>query len=928
MSTSKFPSHFRMLNYTDSQKNAIHHLDGNLQIIACAGSGKTQVISQRIVNILREKANEGIGPPNIVAFTFTEKAAGELKDRIHCLCKEQLGSDIGLAEMYVGTIHGFCLDLLQTYEHRYLKYTVLSDVQQRLLIDQHSRESGLSDLTTHDGKPLKRWKDSKLYQKILSIIREAAINEAKLGAHPIRSALAKYQDLLDRKRYLDYSTLLTEAVQSIAVDQGLRNILADRVRYLVVDEYQDVNPLQEVLIKQLHELGASLCVVGDDDQTIYQWNGSDIDNILGFTDRYPAVHPITMGDNFRSSRGVVEAARKVVERNGRRLPKRMESRETQAFEHGDLLCLKFATPDKEAAWIVERIQALRGLPFTEDGITRGLSWSDSAILLRSVKNSAEPIVSALRAAGVPYLIRGMNRLFETDEVRAASAIFHYLAGHIDRAMLRSTWETSDVGVDAAALEDAIVWLDEDRAAWPNRWRKSDYSLQHTYLGFLERIALREESVPDHGDTPRSRGELIYYNLGKFSQVITDYEQIHFHSDPASLYGSFSDFLIHQAPDYYPEGWEDAGYSVPDAVQIMTVHQAKGMEFPAVFVPNLVGNRFPAKRQGGRQWYHVIPNEAVSGADRYLGCEEDERRLFYVALTRSKKYLYCTWAPESTAGMYAKPSPFVSEFTASEYVLTREPKRAEVPKQTPQPKKAQAEVVLSFSELKYLFECPYQFKLRFLYGFNPVIHEELGFGKSLHDALAEVHRRAIQGDILDADAVPGLLDTHLHIPYAREVVRENLRKEAERSLCRYFAENAGVLDKIEHAEKTIELKLSEGVVVHGRIDLIRRTDTKQIIIIDFKSTNRAQEEEITRDQLNIYALGYQQLTGQSADLVEIYNLDEGAGAAVRELVEPALLKATEQRVVDAGKLIRDGGLCRPAACSGCDFKGICRSDIEK
>jgi DNA helicase-2/ATP-dependent DNA helicase PcrA len=109
------------MEYTDNEKKAIETLDGNLQIIACAGSGKTQVISQRIANILKEKAGEGIGPGHIIAFTFTEKAAGELKDRIHHLCKEQLGSDVGLAEMYVGTIHGFCLDLLQSYEHRYLK---------------------------------------------------------------------------------------------------------------------------------------------------------------------------------------------------------------------------------------------------------------------------------------------------------------------------------------------------------------------------------------------------------------------------------------------------------------------------------------------------------------------------------------------------------------------------------------------------------------------------------------------------------------------------------------------------------------------------------------------------------------------------------------------------------------------------------------
>lgn len=917
------------MDYTDSQKKAVETLSGNLQIIACAGSGKTQVISQRIVRILRDKAAEGVGPANVVAFTFTEKAAGELKDRIHRLCKEQIGQDTGLADMYVGTIHGFCLDLLQTYEHRFLKYSVLSDVQQRLLIDRHSKESGLSGLMTHDGKPLKRWVDSRLYQRLLSMVREAEVDEAALGDHPIRAALVKYTGLLHKKRYLDYSMLLTEAVQSVASDPMLRAKLAERVKYLIVDEYQDVNPLQEVLIRQLSQLGAEVCVVGDDDQTIYQWNGSDVGNILGFADRYPAVTQAEMGENFRSSPGVVDSGRRVAEVNAERLPKAMQSMESQVYGQGDLLALGFRSPEDEAAWIVDKIRRLRGRPFTENELTRGLTWSDCAILLRSVKNSAEPIVAALREAGIPYLIKGMNRLFETPEVQAARAIFYYLNDEIGFDELMGSWLAADLGIEPDTLAQAIEWLDRERADWPNRWLTSDRSPQHTFLGFLEQLRLREEAIGGDALLGRARGEIVYYNLGKFSQLITDYELIHFHSEATSLYGGFAGFLRHQAADYYPEGWEDSGYAQPDAVQIMTVHQAKGMEFPAVFVPNLVKNRFPGKRQGGRQWYHVIPRAAVVGADRYLGTEQDERRLFYVALTRSKKYLFCTWAPEGS-NMYSRESPFVREFVAGGYALTREPAMPEPASIEPRPATALAEIALTFSELKYLFECPYQFKLRFLYGFNPGYNERLGYGKSLHDALAEVHRRTLDGEHLDGEAAPTLLDTHFHLPFGWDELREDMKAKADQVLRRYFRENAEVLDKIEHAEKVIELKLAEGVVVHGRIDLIRRTDTNQIIIIDFKSTDRAQAEDVTRDQLHIYALGYQQLTGKPADLVEIYNLDEGSGASVRELVDHRLLSETEDRVVAAGTRIRDGGLDRISACGtcgACDFKGICRSDRQ-
>lgn len=715
-------------------------------------------------------------------------------------------------------------------------------------------------------------------------------------------------------------------MSALAANQELREKLYARVKYLIVDEYQDVNPLQECLIKQLHDLGAQLCVVGDDDQTIYQWNGSDIGNILSFTKRYPDVRQIPLAENFRSSKGVVETARNVVERNANRLAKAMVSREKQDFRHGDLLCLRFTDPGQEAAWIVHKLSKMRGIPFTEKGATRGLSWSDCAILLRSVRNSATPILHALRAANIPYIVKGMAGLFDTVEVQAAVGIFRYLVDEESRDGLASLWMNAGLGLAPAKVAAAIDMLDLRRASWPGEWRKSVYSLQRTYLSFLKAIVLREDAIPDDSGSQRARGEIVYYNLGKFSQLISDYEIIHFNSDAASLYQGFAGFLQHQAADYYPEGWEGAGFATPDAVQVMTVHQAKGMEFPVVFIPNLLRNRFPSKRQGGRKWSHVIPSEAVIGAARYEGCEEDERRLFYVALTRSKKYLFCSWAPQASKGLYAKQSQFVNEVTAvPSYVLTREPPAEAVDKITPAPGVSEAEVVLTFSELKYFYQCPYQFKLRFMYGFNPGFHEKIGFGKSLHDALAEVHRKALDGEYLKPDQVPDLLNTHFHLPYAWQSLKDDMRLQADKALRRYLSENGAMLDKVEYAEKTIELKLAEGIVVHGRIDLIRRLDTKEVIIIDFKSTERSQEEDVTSQQLHIYALGYQQLTGSRADLVEIYNLDKGAGATIRELVDDAMLRQSEEAIVEAGRAIKENRLCQVERCDVCDFQGICRSD---
>lgn len=914
------------MDYTPPQIEAISHLDGNLQIIACAGSGKTQVLAQRIVNILKIKGPSGITPACIVAFTFTEKAAGELKSRIHKLASEQLGADVGLAEMYVGTIHGYCLSVLQTYMFKFLKYNILSEVQQRLLIDRHSRESGLSDLTTLDGKRLERWKDSKLYQKLLSLVREARINEQALEAHPIWTALTKYHELLDKKRYLDYTRILYEAVTALSSNDELRDKIRERVKYLIVDEYQDVNPLQERLVRLLHELGAQLCVVGDDDQTIYQWNGSDISNILSFKDRYSEVRQVQMAENFRSSKGVVETARSVVEKNLERLPKQMVSKQKQDYSRGDLLCLRFADPTAEAGWIIHKLQELYGLPFTEKNERRGLCWSDCAILLRSVKNSAGHIIDALRAAKIPYVVKGISGLFDTAEAQAAVGIFYYLNGEIDRRELVRLWEAANLNVARDRLECAIGFLDEGKAGWPEQRRTSNYGLQKTYLAFLDKLDLREEHIPDNHGAHLARGELVYFNLGKFSQIITDFEQIHFHSDPSSLHKAFAGFLRYQAPTYYPEGWEGAGYASLNAVQIMTVHQAKGMEFPVVFVPNLLRNRFPGKKIGGRQWHHVISRDAIMDSHRLDGNEEDERRLFYVALTRSKKYLYCTWGPDLTTRDYKHESIFVREVTTPGYVLTRDPLHLSVERIEPRQDSLEAEVAITFSELKYFFDCPYQFKLRFLYGFSPPVREEIGFGKSLHDALAEIHTRAISGDYADRSEVPQLVERHLHLPFANPRLMEQMKAKSKIILEKYLYENTGLFGKIQYAEQAIEIKLAEGVVVHGRIDLIRRTDTQEVIIIDFKSTDRAQEENVTRQQLHIYAMGYQQLTGNMADLVEIYNLDEGAGATVRELVDDSMIKQTEHAIIAAGAEIRANRLCRADRCTGCDFQGICRSDV--
>lgn len=893
-----------MPTYTQAQQDAITETERPLQLIACAGSGKTQVISQRISRILKQP---GVLPRNIVAFTFTEKAAAELKQRVHSIIDTEHGEMVGLAEMYIGTMHGYCLNLLQTYIPEAFKFGVLTDITQRLLIDRYSKLSGLTTcpVTAAQGH-LRRYQNSRLYMQALSVLQEDEV-DFELVPAGVNESLHSYLHMISTRNFFDYTTMLATAVDFLETVEeeadgptaALINHIKSDIRFVVVDEYQDVNPLQERLVAALVRFGANLCVVGDDDQTIYQWRGSQVEHILDFAKRHDKVRTIALVDNFRSSEGIVALGRAIADRipDDQRLVKQMEYASHQKWRRGDLLALDFKDPEAEASWIVNRIQELRGVPFQDDPDSepRGLSWSDCAVLYRTVKD-AGPLVEKLRALGIPYIIKGLARLFDAPEIVALVDIFKYMNRDIDVETLRASWDASHLMPNADRFDAMVLRLNGARD-FDSGERWGLYNIQRLYLELLELLEIREDTIPG---TPERR-ELVMYQLGKFSQVISDFEAIYFSSAPAEKYRSFVGFLTFQAPTYYEESDEEASYAVPDAVTISTVHRAKGMQWPAVFVPCLRKNRFPSSVSGGLNVFHVVPMEAVPNGARYRGGLMEETRLFYVAATRAKKFLYLSFAPGPGRNQ-KNPSEFFTFATTITWVSTHDEGLGVDDRVIPTPKIETPPVSISFSELKYLFDCPYQFKLRFMYGFNPPLDEAIGYGKGLHDALAEMHKRAIAGDVPTRDESVELVDRHLHTPYAYPALREQLHKAAVSSIRRYFDLHGADLTRTLHSEKEIEVVVGPGVTVDGRIDLIKKIETQEVSIVDFKSTARAQQEDVTRDQLHVYALGYEELTGTSADLIEVLNLD-AEGKNTREKVNTGLLDGIRGKILAVAEDIR-------------------------
>ncbi|MHA7844455.1 MAG: ATP-dependent DNA helicase [Winogradskyella sp.] len=900
------------MKYTDNQYKAIHTLDKNLLITACAGSGKTEVISQRIVEIIKS----GVNPSQIIAFTYTEKAASELQARVLKKCKEQLPEQTGIAEMYVGTIHSWCLKILQDSMYKYQKYGVLDEIKLKLFIDKYFKESGMTDLN------FERFKDTGHFTSLISALRESEtlenIDESYI------EALRKYESLLHRHYYFDFSMIMTQLIEEARNDENLYQKLKDSTKYLIVDEYQDVNPIQEEIVKLFDEMNCNLCVVGDDDQTIFQWRGSDVNYIQGFQNRYDNVEYIKLEDNFRCSKGIIDVALNCITNNTKRLEKSMNASGHQDYERGDILFNQYEDIGSENQAIVDSINNLIGVEFKDklETKSRGLDYGDMVILVRKWKK-AKPIMEALSDANIPFIVTGVNELFNRPEIQSAKAIFSYLQGEIDSTILELYWQGLSSKINSSDLREAIAYLDKKI---PHRDTYYEaFNIQDIYMTFIEKAGISEDVFENDEDNSLGYNseEIVFYNLGMFSQIINDFETIYFKTDPQWKLSSFMNFLKYSAENYYPEGWLNNTFKTPNAVQIMTIFQSKGLEFPVVFIPGLNRNYLPSSKPTGKNATILksILSLPIRDVERYATGTEDERRLLYVAITRAKKFLLISRSPDGR--MQGKESEFCQEIRQSEYLFTSKGRDySERNKTTPQYLGELANISLNFTLLKAFFDCPYSFKFWSFYGFQNPLGARIGYGSAIHRSLMEMHREAIEGNVLDKSEIPELVDRHTNFPYALPVVEGDMTKRAIKSVEVYHDKNQDEFPTIEYAEKDIQLDLGDGIIVNGQMDLIKRKKldgTEERVIIDFKSTEDAQAYNATIDQLQLYALGYKELTGDNADFLEIYNLDKN-DSHKNELTANDL-DDMKNRIIDAANKIRNNELehtCNDPKCV-CRFK---------
>lgn len=904
-------------NWTYNQQLAIDTIGQNMQIVACAGSGKTSTMVAHILRLLEE---EEINPENIVAITYTEKAAASLKQKVYDEYKKAHDSLEGLANMYIGTIHGFCLHMLQEFTDEYKSFETLNDVQTRLFIKRTRKTNGLFDVRYHmaNGKVVSLasdWSTAEqvakainAYKAFLDIGREHGTE--KLNNH-LQSHIQKYEAELKRKKYFDFTSIVRVALQKLK-EGAFDAFIENGIKYLIVDEYQDVNASQEEIIQYFAHKGTCVCVVGDDDQTIYQWRGSNLNYIKDFVSRYDNVKKVDLDLNFRSSRGITEISKQVISQNNDRLDKNMQSNNSQQYEPGDIITYEFDDRASEVDFIVEKIKQLLGTKFIRKGKEFKLDLDDMVILVSSVKRIPE-LIKGLENNNIDFIVEGTKNLFETEEIRILCDSLSLIFDKITFQDRVADKESIKAKIVEAGIPEELV----------NRWKTySPLSAEEIRTHILN-FAIKLCVIDDYEYTILGNirellstlnvfhveNEKVLYNWGKYTEMVKDFEIINLDMAPAYRLIAFKSFIEQEAPEIYPEGWLSPNFKAIKCLRIMTFHQSKGLEYPVVFMPFLTKHSiFPQKSPGGYNAWGIIDDNTIRR--QYEDSEESYRRVFYVGMTRSEKFLFLTRSNhESDTGktQYRTPAfPFV-EAKNSAYKETRLYLDKQYEKSDKEKFSQDDIITLNFSLLKDLFDCPYKFKMTNVYGFCSPLNIRMGYGRSIHNMLDYIHKNYQHLDLSDPNEISRIVSTYLHLPYGSPKLYAAMTEKATKNLTSYIRNNRSRFQYIKFSEKSIEYNIDDYMFINGRIDLVRDEVNHTITLVDFKSSSEVLSKEQIKYQLMVYVLGYESLTGEKVDYIESYDFNNSNPTTI-ELLENDR-EAFGKRLVDCEKTIRSGNYKR-------------------
>ncbi len=958
------------------QKEAVTHSEGPLLIIAGAGTGKTTVITRRIAWLI----SQGICRINeILALTFTDKAAREMTERVDVLLP------YGYTDIWISTFHAFGDRVLR--ENSLIAgldsdFKVLTRPESAVFFREHLFEFELSyfrpladptrfvealitlfnrardeDISASD------YIDFAAGLKAASVDKpeDRALKEEAVRQEELARAYGRYLDLLAKNGLVDFGNQFYLALKLLREHPLILSNYQKQFRYILVDEFQDTNFAQFQIVKLLAGPSANITVVADDDQCIYRWRGAAYSNVLNFIDSFPAAKKVSLIQNYRSRQPILDAAYRLIQNNN---PERFE---VKAGIDKKLTGLSSDGPGPEH----KHFDSLSAeADFVADTIKKKFdsgkyAYRDFAILVRS-NSDAEPFLQSLNMQEIPWQFSGNQGLYARPEVKlcinflrvianpydslslyylASSEIYDLEPGGLTLCMhyarrrnlplhsvflkLGEIGELKDISDEARKkLERVLVDIDKFLEVSRNQ---TTGRLLYSFLqdtGYLKSLTRN----------PSAQKETCIQNIAKFFNLVRDFELVA-KEDRVMNFVNYLNLLI-EAGDDPPTVEADAD---TDAVNVYTIHKAKGLEFRVVFLVSLVNNRFPLPR---RSQPLELPDELIKemlpSEDFHL---HEERRLFYVGMTRAKEELYLTSAGDYGGQRLRRVSQFVIEALGTR-MQEEEKKKVSalqaIERFAPQSgSKTAAEKKIGEKDLVYLtyyqiddyLTCPLKYKYVNILRVPIMEHHTVIYGRAMHDAVTKYFQARISGAGME---LAGLLEAFEKSFDPQGFLDK--RHQEERFAC--GREALIKFYRRQEEDKTVPLYIEkefsfvwENNKIAGRFDRVDK-DNDGVTIIDFKTSEISSPEDAdkrSRDslQLSLYAMAWEKISNALPQKVALYFLESGLIGESKVGAERLEKIGDKIREVSAG-IRRKEFQARPTymACVYCAYNQICPSAVSK
>lgn len=991
-------------NLNLEQLTAVTHGEGPLLIIAGAGTGKTTVVTKRIEHLILEKK---INPSHILALTFTEKAASEMETRIDEILP------YGYSSLWIETFHAFCDRILRQEAIQIgldPSYTLMTETEALIFLRKNLFKFELEYFLPM-GNPMKflqgmlnhfsRLKDDDInttqyldYAQKLKPTEEIDEEEIKKTLE-LAKAFATYEKMKAKESVMDFSDLISNVLQLFRTRPNILKQYQKQFQYILVDEFQDTNYAQNEMAILLAGTEQNITVVGDDDQSIYRWRGAALANMLQFRSHFPKATVVTLNKNYRSTQLILDSAYRMIQNNN---PDRLEAKEGIDKKLIALRSAIIPSEENQAEGSPEDLSLLsNSIPQTNHDIAflygdraedeaelvakyikdeikkNSRSYSDFAILVRA-NDHALPFQKALEHLKIPSQFLGPSHLYEQEEIKDLIAYLKVLANFDDNASLYRVLTMPIFAVEA-----------RDIASLLNYVKKNNCTLFEA-VEQAERAGLTDEGLIKI----KRVGEMLKKHLGLLAtetagQILfyffEDSGLLGYYLDPktprtereaqnvAKLFNKFQSFATSHtdASVFAVVEWlelsmelgespmaAEIDWSASDAVNILTVHSSKGLEFPVVFIVNLVTQRFPSR---DRKEQIPVPKdiirEELPTGDANL---QEERRLFYVAMTRARDKLILSAAKFYGEGKRErKLSPFITEALGQEYVdkIITKHHSTKAGQQLSlldvfntnhvEEKKEEEKIdpsippltYISYSQIQTFDTCPLHYKLRYILNIPTPPSAALSYGVSVHSSLRDFFQNIKANPSVNAELMHEILKKNwLKAGYVSKSHEEKAFTQADRMLLNFARDTLKKIPDTVGIETPFQFWINT-LKVGGRIDRIDRLPDGRVEIIDYKTGANIPSEKKLKDdfQLTFYALAAanvkNEIFKQSAEkvILTLYYIEQEKKLSTTRSKEELEI-AREKILTKAEEIQHSDFRCSGSIfCENCEYKMICGTSVN-